>query len=127
MLREGVTNKGGDIALKIQTDKQINVHLKAQEWGTEKSWGFARKAGATTKNERVQNKRKTKERENERAKSERPQNERNQTEGARKRTNEKRARTKRKRKSVKANEKRASLEKRPFLGSSDKRANVLSE
>ena len=66
-MREGVTNKGrglsrcakgsqtraGVIALKKQTIKQINVHLKAQEWGHRKE------VGVRAKNERHDEKRAT--------------------------------------------------------------------
>ena len=43
------------MALKKKTDKRINVHLKAQERGIEKRWGFVQKASATMKNEQAQN------------------------------------------------------------------------
>ena len=73
----------GVIALKKQTDKQINVHLKAQKWVHRKEVGFRAKSERHDE-KRASEKRakKTKEREKERAKSERPQNERNQTERA---------------------------------------------
>ena len=78
--RRGHKQWRGVIALKKQTDKQINVHLKAQEWRHRKE------AGVRAKGERHDEKRasakRAKECENERAKSERPQNERNQTERA---------------------------------------------
>ena len=59
--RRGQKQGRGVIALKKQTDKQINVHLKAQEWGHRKE------VGVRAKGERH---------------DDRPQNERNQTERA---------------------------------------------
>ena len=61
VLREGVTNKGGEIsrcaevsqlcagviALKIETDKHINEHLNAQERGTDKKWQVTQNAHKT--------------------------------------------------------------------------------
>ena len=105
-MREGATNKGGGlsrcakgsqtragvIALKKQPDKQINVHLKAQEWGHRKEVGVRAK-GERHDEKRAQNERrsvktnerkasdrkmsvtKPNERESERTKSEREQNE----------------------------------------------------
>ena len=78
--RRGHKQGRGVIALKKQTDKQINVHLKAQEWGHRKEVGVRAK-GERHEEKRASAKR-AKERENERAKSERPQKERNQTERA---------------------------------------------
>ena len=57
-MREEVTNKGGGYRaarrghkqgrwlteLKKKTDKQINVHLKAQEWGHKKEVGVRAKS-----------------------------------------------------------------------------------
>ena len=72
----GADRAGGGVnVLQSKTNKHINGHLKAQDRGTEKRWGF--KTSGT----------KTNERESEQMKSERAQNELNENERALKRTN----------------------------------------